>query len=49
MLSPGEAGREQGLTPVQAAANFLPQTFAALTATLLVGSMVDRSRRAGCC
>jgi MFS family permease len=33
---------EQGLTPVQAAANFLPQTFAALTATLLVGSMVDR-------
>jgi MFS family permease len=33
---------EQGLTPVQAAANFLPQTGAALTATLLVGSMVDR-------
>jgi MFS family permease len=33
---------EQGLTPVQAAANFLPQTAAALTATLLVGSMVDR-------
>ena len=33
---------EQGLTAVQAAANFLPQTFAALTATLLVGSMVDR-------
>lgn len=33
---------EQGLTPVQAAANFLPQTFAALVATLLVGSMVDR-------
>jgi MFS family permease len=33
---------EQGLTPVEAAANFLPQTFAALTATLLVGSMVDR-------
>lgn len=32
----------QGLTPVEAAANFLPQTFAALTATLLVGSMVDR-------
>lgn len=33
---------EQGLTPVQAAANFLPQTFAALTATMLVGTMVDR-------
>ncbi|MFU8840280.1 MAG: MFS transporter [Nitriliruptoraceae bacterium] len=33
---------EQGLTPVQAAANFLPQTFSALLATLLVGSMIDR-------
>lgn len=33
---------EQGLTPVQAAANFLPQTAAALLATLVVGSMVDR-------
>jgi MFS family permease len=33
---------EQGLTPVQAAANFLPQTVAALSATLFVGSMVDR-------
>jgi MFS family permease len=33
---------EQGLTPVQAAANFLPQTVASLVATLLVGSMVDR-------
>ena len=33
---------EQGLTPVQAAANFLPQTGAALLATLVVGSMVDR-------
>jgi MFS family permease len=33
---------EQGLTPVEAAANFLPQTVAALLATLLVGSMVDR-------
>ena len=33
---------EQGLTPVQAAANFLPQTFAALGATLLVGTLVDR-------
>lgn len=32
---------EQGLTPIQAAANFIPQTIAALTATLLVGSMVD--------
>jgi MFS family permease len=32
---------EQGLTATQAAANFVPQTFAALTATLLVGSMVD--------
>jgi MFS family permease len=33
---------EQGLTPVQAAANFLPQTGAALLATLVVGAMVDR-------
>ncbi|MEX2550364.1 MAG: MFS transporter [Nitriliruptoraceae bacterium] len=33
---------EQGLTSVQAAANFLPQTFAALGTTLVVGSMVDR-------
>jgi MFS family permease len=33
---------EQGLTPLQAAANFLPQTFAALAATLVVGSMIDR-------
>ena len=33
---------EQGLTPVQAAANFLPQTAASLLATLVVGSMVDR-------
>jgi MFS family permease len=33
---------EQGLTPVEAAANFLPQTVAALLSTLLVGSMVDR-------
>lgn len=33
---------EQGLTPVQAAANFLPQTGAALVVTLLVGAMVDR-------
>jgi MFS family permease len=33
---------EQGLTPVEAAANFLPQTVAALTTTLGVGAMVDR-------
>jgi len=33
---------EQGLTSVEAAANFIPQTIAALTVTLLVGSMVDR-------
>lgn len=33
---------EQGLTPVEAAANFLPQSFAALTATLLIGTMIDR-------
>ena len=33
---------QQGLTPVQAAANFLPQTGAALVATLVVGAMVDR-------
>lgn len=33
---------DQGLTPVEAAANFLPQTLAGLLATLLVGSMVDR-------
>jgi MFS family permease len=33
---------EQGLTPVQAAANFIPQTVAALTVTLLIGGMVDR-------
>jgi MFS family permease len=33
---------EQGLTPVEAAANFLPQTAAALTTTLGVGAMVDR-------
>ena len=33
---------EQGLTPVEAAANFIPQTVAALTVTLLVGGMGDR-------
>jgi hypothetical protein len=32
----------QGLTPVQAAANFIPQTVSALVATLAVGTMVDR-------
>jgi MFS family permease len=33
---------EQGLTPVEAAANFLPQTAASLVATLAVGALVDR-------
>ncbi len=33
---------EQGLTPVQAAANFLPQTLAGLAAALLFGSAADR-------
>lgn len=33
---------EQGLTPVEAAANFLPQTVATFTTVLLVGSLVDR-------
>ena len=33
---------EQGLTPVEAAANFLPQTIATFTTVLLVGSLVDR-------
>lgn len=33
---------EQGLTPIEAAANFVPQMLAALGATLLVGAMVDR-------
>lgn len=32
----------QGLTPIEAAANFIPQTAAALTVTLLVGGMIDR-------
>lgn len=35
---------EQGLTPVEAAANFLPQSAAATIATLAVGSLVDRVR-----
>ena len=33
---------ERGLTPFQAAANFLPQTITALIATLVVGGLVDR-------
>lgn len=33
---------EQGLTPTQAAANFLPQTLAGLAAALLFGPAVDR-------
>lgn len=33
---------DRGLTPVEAAANYLPQTAAALGATLLVGLLIDR-------
>ena len=33
---------ERGLTPVEAAANFLPQTVAGLAATLAMGAAVDR-------
>jgi MFS family permease len=33
---------QQGLTPLQAAANFLPQTLAAASATLATGALVDR-------
>ncbi|QQE49869.1 MFS transporter [Micrococcus luteus] len=33
---------EQGLDPVQAAANFLPQTLSGIAATLATGSVVDR-------
>ena len=33
---------EQGLTPAQAAANFLPQTVATFVTVLLVGALVDR-------
>jgi len=33
---------ERGLSPVEAAGNFLPQTVAALAATLAVGALVDR-------
>ncbi len=32
----------RGLSPLEAAANFLPQTITALAATLIVGGMVDR-------
>jgi MFS family permease len=33
---------ERGLTPFEAAANFLPQTVTALAATLIVGALIDR-------
>lgn len=33
---------EKGLTPAQAAANFIPQTVAGLVATVVVGHMIDR-------
>lgn len=33
---------ERGLTPLEAAANFLPQTLTTLLATLLTGALVDR-------
>ncbi|MGZ0213316.1 MAG: MFS transporter [Actinomycetales bacterium] len=33
---------ERGLTPFEAAANFLPQTFTGIAATLVVGAFVDR-------
>jgi MFS family permease len=33
---------EQGLTPFEAAANFLPQTVTGILATLLTGSLIDR-------
>ncbi|QBI18673.1 MFS transporter [Egibacter rhizosphaerae] len=35
---------EQGLTPVEAAANFIPVTIATIAATLLVGALIDRVR-----
>ncbi len=34
----------RGLTPVEAAANFIPQTLAALAATLVTGALVDHVR-----
>lgn len=33
---------ERGLTPTEAAANFIPQTIAGLTATILMGLLVDK-------
>jgi MFS family permease len=33
---------EQGLTPTQAAGNFIPQTVAALTTTIGVGALIDK-------
>jgi sugar phosphate permease len=35
---------EQGLTSIEAAANFIPQTVAGLLATLVTGTLVDRIR-----
>lgn len=40
---------ERGLTPVEAAANFLPQTAAALLATLAAGALIDRLPPNPCC
>lgn len=34
---------DQGLSPLEAAANFLPQTITGLLMTLLVGSLIDRT------
>ncbi|GAA1135502.1 MFS transporter [Nesterenkonia lutea] len=34
---------DQGLSPLEAAANFLPQTVTALLSTLLVGALIDRT------
>ena len=34
---------EQGLSPLEAAANFLPQTVTGILATLLTGSLIDRA------
>ena len=36
---------EQGLSPIEAAVNFVPQTITALTLTLVVGSLIDRVRQ----
>lgn len=35
---------EQGLTPIEAAANFIPQTAAGLVATIVTGTLVDHVR-----